>query len=508
VLSVYVLHRLVGRAYGVWAGLLAGLVLALTPISVVMNRSNFPESLLVLVLLLATWAVMNAVESGSLRCLLLGAVLVGLGFNIKMLQILLVAPALAALFLFGSSLPWKQRFKQGLLALLVTMLVSLPWLIIVELTPPDQRPYIGGTSTNSVFELLVGYNGLARLWGENWNAVLGEPGPLRFFSQQMAGQASWLLLFAILGLAVAIWQVRPGMQVSGRALHRRQALLLWSVWLIVSLIYFSVSTFFHRYYLATMAPAIAALVGIGVVVMCETWQSSRWGKWLFPGVLIVSVGVQLSFLALYPHWRTLGVLVAAIALVSIAILVWAWYKDRVNNETGRAGGWARAGFVVGVLALLVAPTIWTAIPVFSCPGMIGSIPYAGPHDRECRPFAMRPFLDRELVDYLGENRNDAPYLAATHDMGIAGLGILETGEPFMALGGYRGSDPVLTVEEFAHLVEEEQVRFYASMSEEAESPQQEAIRAWVDENCLPADTEFDGLYLWGPCSSNIQVEKE
>ena len=504
VLSVYVLYRLVGRAYGVWAGLLAGLVLALTPISVVMNRSNFPESLLVLTLLLAAWAVVKTVETGSLRWLSMGAVLVGLGFNIKMLQILLVAPALVVLFIFGSQLPWARRLKQGFLALFVTMFVSLPWLIVVELTPPDLRPYIGGTTTNSVIGLLFGYNGIARLWGEDWNSVLGPPGPLRFFGQQMAGQASWLLLFAILGLAVAVWQVHPGTQISERRLCRRRALLLWSMWLIVPLIYFSISTFFHRYYLATMAPAIAALVGIGVAAMWEAWQTSRWGKWLFPGVLIVSASVQVFFLVFYPFWRPLDVLLAALALASVVVLVWSWYKGRVENKGVRASCWAGAGFVVGIASLLIAPTVWTAIPVFSCPGTIGSIPFAGPHDQECRPFAIQPFLDRTLVDYLETNRDGARYMAATYDMGIAGLGILETGEPFMSLGGYRGSDPILTVETFTQLVEEGQVRYYVSMNEEADFPQQEAIRAWVEENCPPADTEFDGMYLRGPCSAIVQ----
>ena len=74
------------RVFGAVAGLLAALALALTPISVVTNRNNTIDSLLVLTLLLAAWAVLKATRAGQPALAAGRRALVGLGFNIKMLE--------------------------------------------------------------------------------------------------------------------------------------------------------------------------------------------------------------------------------------------------------------------------------------------------------------------------------------------------------------------------------------------------------------------------------------
>ena len=176
ILSVYVLYRPVRRMSGSAAGLVAALTLAVMPVSVVTQRTNFPDALLILTLLLATWAVVRAVEEGSLRWLLVGAALVGVGFNIKMLQVLLVVPALVVFYLVGSPLPWRERLKHSGLAFLVAVAVSAPWVLAVELTPAERRPYVGGSMMNSVVELIFVYNGIARLWSEDFSSYLGAPG--------------------------------------------------------------------------------------------------------------------------------------------------------------------------------------------------------------------------------------------------------------------------------------------------------------------------------------------
>ncbi|MBA2678859.1 MAG: glycosyltransferase family 39 protein, partial [Ktedonobacteraceae bacterium] len=165
ILSVYVLYRLVRRTFGPAAGLLAALALVLTPISVVMNRDNNMDTLLVLTLLLGAWCVLKASEMGSLRWLLLSVLLVGLGFNMKTLEAYLIVPAFGLLYLLGSPLSWGKRAVHLLLALLVLLVVSLSWLVAVDLTPASQRPYIGSSQANSEIELALGYNGLQRLTG-------------------------------------------------------------------------------------------------------------------------------------------------------------------------------------------------------------------------------------------------------------------------------------------------------------------------------------------------------
>src|SRR6516162_356661 len=167
VLSVLLLYYLVRRHFGVVAGLLAALALAISPISVLTNRNNTIDSTLVLVMLLGAWAVIRAAESGKLRWLLLCAVFVGLGFNIKMLEAYLVVPAYGLLYLLAAPRRIWVRIGYLLLAAAVLLVVSLSWVTAVDLTPASQRPYVGSTTNNSELSLAIGYNGLQRLTGNS-----------------------------------------------------------------------------------------------------------------------------------------------------------------------------------------------------------------------------------------------------------------------------------------------------------------------------------------------------
>ncbi|WP_151759495.1 glycosyltransferase family 39 protein [Dictyobacter vulcani] len=163
VLAVWLLYRLVTRHFGAVAGLVAALVLAVTPISVVTNRNNTIDGTLALVLLLAAWAVIHAAESGKLRWLLLSAVFVGLGFNVKMAEAYLVVPALGLTYLLCAPRKVWTRVWHLLLALVVMFALSLSWALAVDLTPASMRPYVGSTQDNSELSLAFGYNGLNRL---------------------------------------------------------------------------------------------------------------------------------------------------------------------------------------------------------------------------------------------------------------------------------------------------------------------------------------------------------
>ena len=165
ILSVLLLYHLVRRSFGTAAGLIAAFVLAITPVVVATTRNNTMDSVLVFTLLLATWAFIKATETRRLGYLLLGACLVGVGFNIKMLQAYLVLPALYALYVLGSSERLWRKVVNLALASGLLVAVSLSWAIVVDLTPADQRPYIGSSTNNTVMELIIGHNGLNRLWG-------------------------------------------------------------------------------------------------------------------------------------------------------------------------------------------------------------------------------------------------------------------------------------------------------------------------------------------------------
>ena len=250
--SVYVLYRLVRHSHGEGAGLLAALVLTVMPISVVTNRNNAPDALMILTLLLAAGALFRTIEKKSLLWLMATAVLVGIAFNIKMLQILLVVPALVVLYAIAGPWTWRKRLVYGLLALAACFAVAGAWVLAVELTPPGSRPYVGSSQNNTVINLIFGYNGIARLWGEDFTYFSGLPGPLRLFNDKLGGQVSWLLIFAGIGAVIASRQAR---QASGNEqAARKVGLILWITWAVPQVVYFSISIFFHRYYLATLAP--------------------------------------------------------------------------------------------------------------------------------------------------------------------------------------------------------------------------------------------------------------
>src|ERR1700687_5025275 len=173
VLSVALLYHLVRRHFGAVAGLLAALALALSPISVVTNRNNTIDSTLALVLLLGAWAVLRAAETGRLRWLLLCAVTVGIGFNIKMLEAYLVVPAYGLLYLLAAPRSIWKRIAHLAIAGALLLVISLSWMIVVDLVPASQRPYVGSTQNNSELSLALGYNGIQRLVGQSGTGIGG-----------------------------------------------------------------------------------------------------------------------------------------------------------------------------------------------------------------------------------------------------------------------------------------------------------------------------------------------
>ncbi len=378
VLSVLLLYYLVRRHFGVVAGLLAALALAISPISVLTNRNNTIDSTLVLVMLLGAWAVLRAAQSGKLRWLLLCAVFVGLGFNIKMLEAYLVVPAYGLLYLLAAPRRIWVRIGHLALAALLMLTISLSWAVAVDLTPAASRPYVGSSQNNSEISLALGYNGIQRLLGQfgfgGNNAVsstsrnttrqfptsvssggtftgafqqtgtggtdqspngvgsgssggggssgmfnTGNPGLLRLFNEPLGGQIVWLLPMALLGMLALAWQRRPRFRED----RQQQSLLLWGTWLLTMAVFFSVATFFHQYYLSTFAPAICALFGIGVVVMWQDYRRSGWRGWLLPLALLLTALEQIHIIMSDPSWGTWLIPLIAIPCAIAAVILFA-----------------------------------------------------------------------------------------------------------------------------------------------------------------------------------------
>src|SRR6266550_2049034 len=534
VLSVLLLYYLVQRHFGVVAGLLAALALALSPISIVTNRNITIDSTLALTLLVGAWAVLRAAETGRLRWLLLSAVIVGVGFNIKMLEAYLVVPAFGLLYLLAAPRSIWKRIGHLAIAGALLLVISLSWVVAVDLIPASQRPYVGSTQDNSELSLALGYNGIQRLLGGfggfgggssanrapngtppnfgNGGSIntggitagqqppsggsgggggagglfdIGTPGPLRLFTQPLAGQIAWLLPFALLGAVALAWQRRPRLQSD----RKQQSLLLWGMWLLTMGIFFSVATFFHQYYFTVMAPAIAALFGIGVVTMWQDYRRGGWRGWLLPIALVATVAEQVYILSQYPTWgqRLIPPLVV-LGGIAVGALIIARIAPRLHlTAPGRRV--LVPALTAGVLVLMLAPTVWAAIPILT--STQGDTLVAGP--TQTTSFggnvgggqSANASSDAALIRYLEDHQGTAKYLVAVLSSKGADAIILATNKPVMTLGGFSGSDPILTTSQLAALVESGQVKYFLLSSSGgggAAGSGQSALITWIQQH--------------------------
>jgi 4-amino-4-deoxy-L-arabinose transferase-like glycosyltransferase len=308
VATVGVVYATVRRWFSAGAGLLAGAVVATTPVAVLMFRFNNPDALLVLLLSLAAYAVTRAVEKAGWRWLALAGMLVGFGFLTKMLQAFIVLPAFGLAYLLAAPTTLWRRLKHVIGLGLVALAASAWWVAIVELWPASSRPYIGGSQNNSVLDLIFGYNGFGRLTGNESGSVGGGANPggnwgptgwLRMFNPAFGGQISWLMPAALLLLAAGlVFTVRRS-----RSDRTRAALVLWGGWLVITAVVFSLGQgIIHEYYTVALAPAIGAIVGIGVALFWAH-RHSLWARLVLAGALAVTVWWALHLLQRTPGWN-------------------------------------------------------------------------------------------------------------------------------------------------------------------------------------------------------------
>ena len=517
VASVWLLAATVKRPFGAAAGLLAGAVLALTPVAVLMFKFNNPDALLVLLMVAAVWAVLRAVADGRTRWLVLTGVLVGFGFLTKQLQVLVVVPALAGTYLFAGPPKLGRRVLQLLVGLAAVVVSAGWWIAAVSLWPASSRPYIGGSQDNSFISLTFGYNGLGRLTGNETGSVggggagggapsWGATGLGRMFSSEFGGQIAWLLPAALALGAI-------GLVLRGRAPRtdgRRASYLVWGLWLVVTMAVFSFSQgIIHSYYSVALAPAIGALVGSGTVTL---W-ARRGSAWV-AGVLALTVagtaGWAFVLLGRTPafvpwlRWVVLVVgLVAAVALVAVSVLprrllvvvaaaalfaglagptayalqttVTAHQGSlpsagpTVPGGSGFGGGGPRGGR--GGLAQGTPPGALLggagqgAFGPGQAPGGAfgpGQAP-AGAGGRAGG--GMGGLLsgstpNAELTAALHADASSFTWVAATTGSNNASGYQLATGDPVMAVGGFNGSDPSPTLEQFQQRVADREIHFY------------------------------------------------
>ncbi|MFJ5989121.1 ArnT family glycosyltransferase [Lentzea sp. NPDC092896] len=474
--SVWLLYATVRRWFSPAAALISGAVLALTPVAVLMFRFNNPDALLVLLMVAGAYCVTRAVENASPFWLALAGVAVGFGFLTKMLQAFLVLPAFALVYLLAAPVSTGRKILHLAGALGAMIVAGGWWIVAVELTP--DRPYIGGSQTNSVLELTLGYNGFGRLTGDEVGSVgggrgWGSAGWSRLLGAEMGSQIAWLLPAAVVLLVAGLWLTK------GRA---RTALALWGGWLVVTAGVFSfMNGIIHSYYTVALAPAIAAVVGIAAT---ELWD--RRSEPVAAAVLSGSVALSaLQCYVLINEFSTpVAVLVLMTGLIAAVGLVLSM----------------RWAIPVALIAALLGPTTYSFATVTT--PHTGALPVAGPSNGRMGGMggglldATTP--DAEVVTLLQDNAGSYKWAAATIGSNNAAGLQLASGQPVMALGGFNGTDPAPTLEQFQEMVRSGQIHYYVAagrmMQGESGSDAAHDIAAWVAENYTATTVAGATLY--------------
>jgi 4-amino-4-deoxy-L-arabinose transferase-like glycosyltransferase len=555
VATVGILYATVRRWFGPAAGLLAGAVMALTPVATLIFRFNNPDALLVLLLVGGAYAVVRALEEGHTGWLVLAGACVGAGFLAKQLQSLLVVPAFAGVYLAAAPVPLARRLRQLVLAGVAMVVAAGWWVAIVEQVPASARPYIGGSQTNSVLELTFGYNGFGRLTGDETGSVGGGPGGgwgqtgwTRMLSGEVGGQVAWLLPAALLLLAAGLWLTRR----APRANRPRAAFALWGGWLLVTGLVFSfMQGIFHAYYVVALAPAVAALVGMGATGL---WEVRRHPvtRWWLAGTLGVTAVWSWVLLRRTPDWHPwLAPLVLAGGLAAAGLVAAVpWRRLGGAGRTGRRAAAAVAG--AGLLVVLAGPAGYSLDTAATPHG--GAIPSAGPAVQGAGPgggfrgglppgfgrgggtrFGPGGFgpgqgqggfgpgqgqggtapmgpggrggmgglldgrtPDPELVALLRHDADAYSWVAAAVGSNSAAGVQLATGEPVMAIGGFNGSDPAPTLEQFQAYVAQGRIHYFlggGSMGRSmGGSDAARQITAWVEANVAATSVGGSTVY--------------
>jgi 4-amino-4-deoxy-L-arabinose transferase-like glycosyltransferase len=538
VAAVGLLYATVRRTTGsAGAGLVAGLVLATTPVAVLMFRFDNPDALLTLLLVGSAYATLRAIESvrHPVRWLALAGALVGLAFLTKMLQAFLVVPALGLAYLLFAHPGLLRRLGHLLVGLAALVASAGWWVAIVSLWPASSRPYIGGSQHNSILELTLGYNGFGRLTGDEVGSVggaggnggmWGATGLGRLLGSEVGGQVGWLLPTALLLLAAGLWLTRRAPRTDAV----RASLVVWGGWLLVTAATFSfMAGIFHAYYTVALAPAIGALVGTGgwllwrdrtsllasgvasaavsltaVLAFFLLGRTADFVPWLRWAVLVLGLATALAVAGLgrLPH-RIAGVLAGAAVVVSLAGPTAYAVETAATPHTGSipsAGPATAGGFGGG--------------PGGGGPG--GAMPQGAPQLLQGQPNGAPAgggggagglLTGSESTDaitaLLEEDAGQYIWVAAAVGSNSASGYQLASGEPVMAIGGFNGSDPSPTLAQFQQYVADGKIHYFIAGggagggfggNQMGGSSAGSEIAAWVAEN-FTAQT-VDGVTIY------------
>ncbi|GIU54832.1 glycosyltransferase family 39 protein [Arthrobacter sp. NicSoilC12] len=465
VLSVYLLYRMVRKRTDAATALLAGSFMAAIPVATVIFRYNNPDALLTLLVIGIVYSTLEAVDSSRFRWLLLAGVLTGAAFLTKQLQVLLVLPSVGATYVVFARTSMLRRFLHLLGALGAALLAGGWWLLLAQLTSPANRPFIGGSRHNSVIELTLGYNGLDRLTGVDASRTTSvdvtgpsealDVGFQRFLDPQFSGQSGWFLPLAVAGLCVGIWYLwrRQGPPAA------RPLILACCVWFVCAATVIAfMSGIVHSYYVLTAVPPLCFLAAMALVHFLRGRQRLRirilFGLTLIASLIFAFITVSRS--ADEFPWLPVSILVLWGLAIAVVLV-------RPPNTTV-----AKMTAPLVIFTLLAGPLIWSVNTVLSPHSGAGVI--AGPSILGARtddssrasPDIPASYLSvsygdlpsPSLLERLRQSPSSETWAAAVVGSETAANYQLSLGRAVLPIGGFDGTDPFPTLEQFKVLVME------------------------------------------------------
>jgi 4-amino-4-deoxy-L-arabinose transferase-like glycosyltransferase len=422
--AVALLYGAVRRASGPIAGLLAGALLALTPLAAMMFRYNNPDALLVLLLVAAGYCTIRALDGSSGRWLAVAGTAIGFAFLTETTEAFVVLPAIGLVVLMASPGSLRIRTRNLLIGLATTVAASGWFVVLVAIWPADSRPYIGGSTDNSLLQLA--------------------------FAPKFAGgsgisEVSWLLPAALIGLLAMLWFTRS----APRTNRIRASLLFWGSWMLVSGLVFGCTL--------AVAPAVAAVAAIATR---ELWRGRQFAssRATLASMLVVTVCVDFvllgraSDLLAWPRWTTL----LGAAVVAAVLVIRGQFVGRGMVALCTAG----LAFGLGGVAAYTIHTVAVQSPATSTGG--------------------NRALEALLVG------TDDRWAAATVGSRTTADLELSTGKSVMAIGGFSGRDNSPTLAQFQRYVAERQVGYFLRDRDSGPAPGAAGqITSWVTTNFVP-----------------------
>lgn len=493
-ISTVLIYILVIRHFDKNIALLSAFLFSLTPIVVAVSRNNTIDMQLVFVLLIATFFLFKAIDTHKLKYLIISSILIGIGFNIKMLQAYMVLPAFAVTYFIFCKENFKTKCCRLTICLITLLIISFSWVTIVDLYPKDYRPYVGSSTNNTEMELIFDHNGLERLTrskgpnvmfqnainNKNSNNILnnkisdqqsvkmsdfsqnqnnnmrGETGSAsltRFFNNNIYGQISWFLPIVIIYI---IFKIKNLINL------KSYQYFFWVLWFLTMFIFFSFAGFYHRYYLCMVAPAIAVISSIAVFDMIHLFaQKDKYIRYIFSATYIITIVFQIIHIINYSTQLPFLIPIMVIFIALTLILIIRFNKTKLKHL------YIKLIALFSIISLTIAPLTWCITTISNSSNSV--MPYAGPeisNKNDTKNFVSdRNNLSNNLIDYLVKNYTEGSYLVVTRRASDVSDIIIKTGLPAVAYGGFLGSDNALTLDKFKELVYEKKIKYFLITNE-------------------------------------------